>query len=289
MFAVFLIAVAATAAGAVEPVFTDVTEAVGVTGLGAMLTESVAWGDFDNDGDPDLYLTNDGPNRLYRNDGGVFTDVTAIAGVGDDRFGVGTAFADLDGDGDLDGWMDFVVTNGFDDSSAPNVLFLNRTRGSFRDATVALGGADFDGRGAAFADYDRDGDLDLVITGDQGATRLRRNDTSRENDWLGIRLIGSAPNTTAIGARVEIRTPTGASAQEVSGGAGRGSQNDQALLFGLGGGTVISSVTIRWPDGSSRSFRPPSVDRWYSVTQHAAPRRPSGRAANRSPVQLANR
>jgi hypothetical protein len=499
---IWLLAVAGTAS-AVEPVFTDVTEGVGIAGLAGVLTESVAWGDYDDDGDPDLYLTNDGPNRLYRNDGGVFTDVTASAGVGDDRFGVGTAFADLDGDGDLDlyvvnfqrgpdvlyrndgpsgpggvwaftditqsadttlerssrgvavldfdrdglldlfvlaigpnilyrnlgglrfenvagelgvdqddqgvgavatdldgdgwvdlytgnrslqlsnvymnrggsfediaekagvdarglgmgvlafdadndldmdlywttwptsdqraissnrlyenlgderfgdvsvasgtedpmgwgisgnagdvdldGWMDFVVTNGFDDSSAPNVLFLNRTRGSFRDATAALGGADFDGRGAAFADYDRDGDLDLVITGDQGTTRLWRNDTSRENHWLGIRLIGSAPNTTAIGARVEIRTPTGASVQEVSGGAGRGSQNDQALLFGLGGGTVISSVTIRWPDGSSRSFRPPRVNRWYSVTQNAVNRRPLRRLGWVAPLRRVGR
>jgi hypothetical protein len=92
----------ATPGFSVDPVFTDVTDAVGIVGLGSILTEWVARGDYDSDGDPDMYLTNDGPNRLFINDGGRFTDVSSAAGVGDDRFGVGTAFADYDRDGDLD-------------------------------------------------------------------------------------------------------------------------------------------------------------------------------------------
>ncbi len=475
---------ASLAAVAAEPVFTDVTESAGLDGLGVILTESVAWGDYDRDGDPDLYLTNDGPNLLYRNDGGVFTDVTAAAGVGDDRFGVGAAFADLDGDGDLDlyvvnfqrgfdvlyrnegghfndvarsagttlerssrgvvvldydrdglldlfvpaigrnilyrnrgglrfadvaaeagvdqddqgvgavasdldddgwidlytgnrssqrsnvymnrgggfvdiaasagvaaaglgmgvlafdidndldmdlywttwpssdsrdtsanrmyenlgggrfreiaaasgtddplgwgisgnsgdvdldGWIDFVITNGFSDTSAPNVLFQNLGNGRFRDVTASLGGAAFDGRGAAFADYDRDGDLDLVITGDVGGTRLWRNDTPREHHWLGVRLVGLAPNTSAIGARVEVRTADGASVQEVSGGAGRGSQNDQALVFGLGDSRSVESVEVRWPDGSRQVLRPAGIDRWIELRQVSPIRRATGR------------
>jgi hypothetical protein len=212
----------ATTAFTVEPEFADVTEAAGIVGLGSILTESVAWGDYDGDGDPDLYLTNDGVNRLYRNDGSRFTDVTVAAGVGDDRFGVGTAFAD----------------------------------------------------------YDRDGDVDLVITGAGGRTRLWRNDTPRENHWLGVRLVGAAPNTTAIGARVEVRAPGGVTVQEVSGGAGRGSQNDQALIFGLGDSERVESVAIRWPDGSERVVRPRGVDRWLTVFQspplRRSPRRVSG-------------
>ena len=82
--------------------FTDVTAEAGVA-LPGLTTESVAWGDYDNDGDEDLYLTNDGPNRLFRNDGdGRFTNVTASAGVGSPAFSVGAAFGDLDNDGDLD-------------------------------------------------------------------------------------------------------------------------------------------------------------------------------------------
>ena len=83
-------------------VFTDITDSTGV-GLPGTLNESLAWGDYDNDGDQDLYLTNNGANNLFRNDGnGVFTDVTDVVGVGDAGFSVGTAFGDLDNDGDLD-------------------------------------------------------------------------------------------------------------------------------------------------------------------------------------------
>ena len=85
-----------------QVVFTDITEEAGVA-LTEWLTESIAWRDYDIDGDEDLYLTVDGPNRLFRNDGGGrFTDVTESAGVGNQGFSVGTAFGDLDNDGDLD-------------------------------------------------------------------------------------------------------------------------------------------------------------------------------------------
>ena len=85
-----------------QVVFTDITEEAGIA-LEDWLTESAAWGDYDNDGDEDLYLTVDGPNHLFRNDGrGRFTDVTESAGVGNQGVSVGTAFGDLDNDGDLD-------------------------------------------------------------------------------------------------------------------------------------------------------------------------------------------
>ena len=78
------------------------TEVAGVA-LPGLTTESVAWGDYDNDGDEDLYLTNDGRNRLFRNDGADrFTDITSVAGVGNRAFSVGAVFGDLDNDGDLD-------------------------------------------------------------------------------------------------------------------------------------------------------------------------------------------
>ena len=96
----------------------------------------------------------------------------------------------------------------------------------------------------AFAGYDRDGDLDLVITGAEGHTRLWRNDTPRENHWLGLRLVGAAPNTSAIGATVVVGTSAGTTVQEVSGGAGRGSQNDQVLVF-YGAGTWSLDTALR--------------------------------------------
>jgi len=143
--------------------FTDVTLTAGI-GRPGVLTESVAWGDYDNDGDEDLYLTNDGPNRLFRNDGGdAFTDVTEIAGVGSARWSVGTGFADLDNDGDLDL---YVVSFG----EGSDVLYRNDGpvgkggETAFTDVTVDAG-TTFDGssRGMAFVDYDRDGRLDIYV------------------------------------------------------------------------------------------------------------------------------
>ena len=117
-----IILVLGLATGAVptdaQLVFTDVTDEAGAAFTGQLI-ESVSWGDYDNDGDEDLYLTGDGPNHLLRNDGGGrFTDVTDQARVGNTRFGVGTAFGDLDNDGDLD----LYVVN-FD--RGPDVLYRN--------------------------------------------------------------------------------------------------------------------------------------------------------------------
>ncbi len=144
-------------------VFTDVTEEVGAA-FTDQLIESVAWGDYDNDGDEDLYLTGDGPNHLLRNDGGDrFTDVTDQARVGNTLFGVGTAFGDLDNDGDLD----LYVVN-FD--RGPDVLYRNDgpvgAGGAYRfsDVTETAGATiERSSRGMAFVDYDRDGLLDIFV------------------------------------------------------------------------------------------------------------------------------
>ncbi len=146
-----------------QVVFTDVTEEAGVA-LTESLTESVAWGDYDDDGDEDLYLTVDGPNHLFRNDGGGgFTDVTAAAGVGNQGFSVGTAFGDLDNDGDLD----LYVVNF---SGGLDVLYRNDgpvgAGGAhrFTDITRAAGtNIERSSRGMAFVDYDRDGLLDIFV------------------------------------------------------------------------------------------------------------------------------
>ncbi len=139
----------------------------------------VAAFDADNDLDIDLYWTAwpQVSNAMYENRGGLEFENTGLASGTDDPRGWGISVNA--GDVDLDGWQDFFVTNGFDNSSAPNVLFLNDRDGSFSDITATIGGGDFDGRGVAFADFDNDGDLDLVVTADAGrATRLWRNDSA---------------------------------------------------------------------------------------------------------------
>lgn len=436
-----------------DMVFTEIAGPAGVS-LPNTLNESVAWGDYDLDGDEDLYLTNDGPNRLFRNDGGdVFTDVTASAGVGNDQFSVGAAFGDLDNDGDLDlyvvnfssgpdvlyrnngngtfsditaqagindssssrgltlldydrdglldiyvnaigpdilyhnlgnlsfenvsnllgpnasglgvgvvatdlnadgwidifngnrseefsnlwinengtlrdvaqqagvvkrglgmgvlamdynndlnmdlywttwpgesgnvanalyrnegnlqfvdvaeetgtanvtgwgiscnagdldndGWIDFFVTNGFSADSSANVLFRNQWGQSFEDVTHVLGGGLFDGRGVAFADYDRDGDLDLCVTGGpESVTRLWRNDTPSGSHFITFQLEGRVGNASAIGARILVTAGGMTQVREVSGGAGRGSFNSLLVSFGLGEACLVEKVQVFW-------------------------------------------
>ena len=148
------------------PQFTDMSASAGVE-FTLSLTESLAWGDYDNDGDQDLYLTNQGANVLMRNDGNFnFTDVTMEAGVGDVNWGVGTAFGDLDNDGDLDL---YVVNFG---AGATDVLYENLgptgPMGAyvFSDISTAAGitlANERSSRGMTLLDYNNDGLLDIYV------------------------------------------------------------------------------------------------------------------------------
>ncbi|MDH3272012.1 MAG: CRTAC1 family protein [Gemmatimonadota bacterium] len=144
-----------------EAGFTDVAAEVGVDRGG--VTRQPAFVDYDGDGDLDLSVAfRDGPNALFRNDGGTFVDVAAQSGVADPRRAVGTSWFDMDGDGDLD----LFVANQNGDEDA---VFYNRGDGTFEDVTAALamgrpGRPEDEGSvGTAVADYDNDGDLDLFV------------------------------------------------------------------------------------------------------------------------------
>jgi hypothetical protein len=257
--------------------FEDIASSAGITARG--LGMGVAAFDADNDLDFDLYWTSwpQVSNAMYENRGGLeFENAGSASGTDDPR---GWGISVNAGDVDLDGWQDFFVTNGFDNSSSPNVLFLNDRNGSFSDITAAIGGGNFDGRGVAFADFDNDGDLDLVVTADAGqATRLWRNDSATGNHWLGLRLRGTESNTSAIGARVIVRTAAGAMVQEVSGGAGRGSQNSLPLEFGLGSATFVEELVVRWPSGTVQTLLNVAVDQYLELTEpRVSTRRTRGR------------
>ncbi len=251
--------------------FTDIASAAGITVTG--LGMGVLSFDYDNDLDFDLYWTTwpTAVNALYENlDGSTFAEVGVASGTDDPAgWGISTNAGDVDNDG----WIDFFVTNGFDATTTPNVLFVNDQDGTFSDASAALqGGVAFDGRGVAFADYDEDGDLDLVVTSDADTTtRLWRNDSVNANHWLGLRLTGTASNRSAIGARVTVTSSLGASTvQEVSGGAGRGSQNSLPLEFGLGAAAGAVDVTIRWPSGQVQQLEAITPDQYLDVIEPLA-------------------
>ncbi len=249
--------------------FSDIATAAGVNALG--LGMGILAFDYDNDLDMDLYWTvwpgsgSTSGNVLYQNQGGgsLFVDVADATATRDP---LGWGISCNAGDIDNDRWMDFFVTNGFDSSTSANVLFRNLAGTSFENVTAAIGGGAWDGRGVAFSDYDLDGDLDLCVTGDVDAeTRLWRNDTNSGNHWIVLRLQGVTSNRSAIGTWVEVTAGGLTTAQEVSGGAGRGSFNSLPLEFGLGASSQIDSIVIRWPGGHRQLMTDVPADNYLTI------------------------
>ena len=317
--------------------FSDRSRETGVSGhrqpsLGVVL------GDYDDDGDQDIYVANDGyPNVHYRNDGGWrLSEVAAWAGTAyseDGRLqaGMGAAAADYDGDGDLD----LFVTNFSDDV---NTLYQNQGGGRFRDHTGAAGlaagarpflgwstaffDADGDGwldlfvanghiypqvdmlpsgtryaqrnllyrnlggrfepvgggpgmalvrvsRGAALADYDNDGDTDLLVVNLNGPPDLLHN-AGEPQPWLGLRLRGRRGNRDALGARVRLHAGGRVQTREVRRAVGYLSQSDPRLLFGLGDGTGVDSVVVRWPGGRRQLLSGLAPGRYHVIEEGAA-------------------
>jgi len=159
-----------------------------------------AWGDYDNDGDLDLFVPRyDSGSRgyLWRNDNGSFTDVTLQAGIDDTSQQRSAAWGDYDNDGDLDL---YVVS-----SSDENILYQNQGDGTF-NAVSDGASVSGDGHDAVFVDYDNDGDLDIAVTREGADTVLLRNNTNSD-EYLKVRVIGGGPcrtNTAAVGVRVEL-------------------------------------------------------------------------------------
>ncbi|MCP5526890.1 MAG: CRTAC1 family protein [Verrucomicrobiales bacterium] len=186
--------------------FTDVTDAAGVGDTGYGL--GVCTGDYDNDGDADIYVNNFGPNVLYRNNGdGTFSDVTQAAGVGaGNQVGAGACFLDMDGDGDLDLFVGNYVgftfetheisyMSGYPAYVGPlhypptkNVLYRNEGNGTFTDVSAASGIAAHAGTGMGMicADYDNDGDTDIVVGNDLAANFVLRNDGTGRFEEVGL-------------------------------------------------------------------------------------------------------
>ena len=299
--------------------FTDVTKSAGfseATGRGLAL----AWGDYDDDGDMDVYIANDADqNFLYRNNSdGTFTDVSLTAGVGfsedgEAENGMGADFGDYDNDGyldlivtnfqgqtntlyhnegnglfsdvsyvskigtmslpylawgvsfcdyDNDGYQDLFIANGHLDENVqafdptgfyeqPNLLFRNNRDGTFDEVSIDSGSGmrlEKVSRGFAYADYDNDGDLDLLVTNLKGSPDLLQNE-GNQNTWLSLKLIGTRSNRDAIGAQVKVTTGDLTQIREVRSGSSYLSQSDMRLHFGLGKHRRIDRIEIRWPSG----------------------------------------
>jgi len=228
--------------------------------------------DYDGSGRPSVIIGNftNESMALYHNDGsGLFTDEAATSGIGK-LSAQSLTFATFFFDYDLDGLLDVFAANGHvsDDIAVvqPNVkyaqpphVFHNKGKKKFEEVTAKLGKAmqrAIVGRGAAYGDFDNDGDLDLLITSNNGPVRLLRNDNANQNDLLRVKLVGSKANRDGIGATVTIKTSKGAKEQQmVRTGSSYASQSELPLVFGLGtpDQNVTLTVDVSWPGGGKDS------------------------------------
>ncbi len=227
-------------------------------------------GDFDNSGVPGLAVTNFDNEMvgLYRPLGrGLFEDIAVKAGVGApsrNSLGFGCVFADID----LDGYLDLVVANGHIDETVRNIrgnvgfaqpphLFVNHGGSTFTDA-AASSGHDFAqarvGRGLACADFDRDGDVDLLMTTNNGPAVLFRNDVAGGNRSVRFTLRGTTSNRDAIGATVRIFHGGTSQSRLVKSGSSYLSQSELPLTFGVGRRDRLDRVVVSWPSGRTEEF-----------------------------------
>jgi len=241
-------------------------------------------GDVDGDGRLDLLVTDLRHGSLYRRsaEGGgalLFEDMTWSSGVGGLLDGLGQWGAGLH-DFDLDGDLDLFTTNGVAHILVPQhpTLATNDGHGRFTDARAGAG-AYFQGRrsgrAAAFADFDDDGDLDIVVNhvDHQATVALLRNDTPRSSleggHWVGFRLVGASPRD-AFGARVEIATGEKTLVRLCQPQTSYLSGNDPRVHFGLGSLDRIPKLTVRWPSGHLQTWSGLAADRYWTLEEGVA-------------------
>jgi hypothetical protein len=238
--------------------------------------------DFTNSGSPGVAITNfdNEMTGLYELAGKTYEDVAAQAGVGlasKNSLGFGCAFLDAN----LDGWLDLGVANGHIDETVRNIrgnvgyaqppfLFLSNGNGKFRDVASEIGGR-FDqpkvGRGLAYADFDRDGDFDLLLTTNNGPAYLYRNDQVSGNHSIRFRLIGTKSNRDGIGATVRIVSGGFSQSRMVKSGSSYLSQSELPVTFGLEKRDRVERVVIAWPSGRTEEFTNLAAGRSYECTE----------------------
>ena len=346
--------------------FTDMSAEAGVTNPEEGRGMAAVACDYDNDGFPDIYVTNDtNRNFLYRNNGdGTFTDESLFIGAGYDENGVAEGSMGVDcGDYNRDGWLDFIVANsekatlykneegllfsdatvasGLQQPTLPFVgfsplfldydndghldifcanghpqdvieilqdhetyaqraqLFRNNGDGTYRDVSETAGTYFSEarvGRAAASADYDNDGDVDIIVMNSNQRAVLLRNET-RENveidnaqenhvvdpnllypehpehpghpasNWLGIKLVGTLSNRNGIGAKVTIHAGEMTQITETKSGSSYASGSDTRLLFGVGEQQRVETIAVTWPSGITQELAGIAVNQILTISE----------------------
>ena len=266
--------------------FKDVAVEAGVAFSGegkARAGMGVDVADFDNSGAPGFAITNFDNEMIglyHALGGGAYQDIATQAGIGIptvNTLGFGCIFLDAN----LDGLDDLAVANGHIDETVRNIrgnvgyaqpplLFLNRGRGVFHDVAAQLG-PDFDkprvGRGLCCGDFDRDGDLDLLMTTNNGAACLFRNDQTSGNKSIRFRLVGTKSNRDAIGAVVRIFRNGITQSEMVKSGSSYLSQSELPVTFGLGKDDLVERAVIQWPSGRTEEYNQLHAGRTYECVE----------------------
>jgi hypothetical protein len=230
---------------------------------GAMGADS---GDYDRSGRPHLLVGNFSNQMLglYHNEGtGLFVDEAPKSTVGRASL-LSLAFGVFFFDYDLDGYPDILAANGHIEEEIgrvqpriqykePPLLFRNAGQKRFENATASVGAAfarPVVARGAAYADYDHDGDLDVLLTTNNGPAYLYRNDGGNANNWVAVRTRGVRSNRDGIGAVVRVASASGKQWSMVRSGSSYASQSDLVQTFGLGKDAAVTSIDVEWPSGT---------------------------------------
>jgi hypothetical protein len=243
----------------------------------------VDWSDYDRTGHPDLLVGNFSNQMLglYHNEGnGLFVDEAPRSSLGRDSL-LSLTFGVFFFDYDLDGYPDILTANGHIEEEIgrvqpkikyqePPLLFRNLGSKHFENVSNAVG-ADFTqplvGRGAIYGDFDHDGDLDVLLTSNNGPARLYRNDGGNKNKWISIRTIGTKSNRDGIGASVAITSASGKQWNVVRSGSSYASQSDLALVFGLAQDPVVTSIEVVWPSGTKQRFSNVAANQFITIDE----------------------
>lgn len=239
--------------------------------------------DYDGNGFFDIFVTNfaGDTNTLYQNLGKMlFADVTSAAGLGEislPHLGWGTGLEDFDNDGHAD----IFVVNGhvYPQVDALNAgqryaqrkeIYRNLGGGKFKEVGRELGGdllTPRSARGAAFGDFDNDGDIDVLAVNMNDRPNLYRNEGGNQNHWITLQLEGSRGNRDAIGARVELTAGGRTQVHEVRSGGSYLSHNDMRLHFGLGAASRVEGIRIRWPNGKTEELAGVDANRFIRIKE----------------------
>ena len=317
--------------------FTNVAAAAGVTNPDEGRGMAAIACDYNNDGFPDIYVTNDtNRNFLYRNNGdGTFTDESLFIGGGYDENGVAEGSMGVDcGDYNGDGWLDFIIANsekatlykneegilfadatvesGLQQPTLPFVgfsplfldydndghldifcanghpqdvieilqdhetyaqraqLFQNNGDGTYHEVSETAGAyfaSAFVGRAAACADYDNDGDTDIIVMNSNQRAVLLRNEIGNRHNWLGIKLVGTRSNRNGIGAKVTIHAGEMTQVTETKSGSSYASGSDTRLLFGVGEHERVEKISITWPSGIRQELAGVEVNQILTISE----------------------